>query len=184
MLYPHKVDLVLYNGSAVSNAFAGLAPRKMQWYLTPPNSPSLTIQPWNEVLAIHEFRHVTQYHVLNSGFTKIASVVAGQYGQAVFTNCAQSPAGILKGMLLYSETVFSNSGRGRMPAFSLPIRTIALTNQKISYEKALFNSYRTYYPNHYYLGYYMVTYINRNKGQHVWNSILIEHLIFILALLF
>lgn len=171
MLYPNKVDLVLYNGSAVSNAYAGLAPRKMQWYLTPPNSPSLTIQPWNEVLAIHEFRHVTQYHVLNSGFTKIASIVAGQYGQAVFTNWSV-PGWFFEGDAIYSETVFSNSGRGRMPAFSLPIRTIALTNQKISYEKALFNSYKTYYPNHYYLGYYMVSYINRNKGQAVWNSIL------------
>lgn len=171
MHYPNKVDLILYNGSSVSNAYAGLAPRKMQWYLTPPNSPSLTIQPWNEVLAIHEFRHITQYHVLNSGFTKIASIIAGQYGQAIFTNWAV-PGWFFEGDAIFSETVFSNSGRGRMPSFSLPIRTIALTNQKISYEKALFNSYRTYYPNHYYLGYYMVTYINQNKGQYAWNSIL------------
>lgn len=168
---PKKIDLVLYNNSTVSNAFAQLAPRKMQWYLVPPNSPTLTLEPWNQILAIHEFRHVTQFSKLNKGFTRFASFFLGQYAQSALINWSV-PGWFFEGDAVYSETIFSNSGRGRLPAFSLPVRTILLTNQKFSYEKALFNSYKTYYPNHYYLGYYMVSHINRTYGQDTWNYIL------------
>jgi len=169
--HPKKIDILLYNQSVVSNAYAALAPRRMVWYLTPPYSPYLTLSPWNKVLGIHEFRHVTQYAKMNDGFTLLASKVFGQYGQAMMNGWA-FPNWFFEGDAVFNETKYTNSGRGRMPSFSLPLRTIYLNDQKISYEKAFFRSYRTYYPNHYYLGYHMVTYINRHYGEDIWNKII------------
>jgi len=169
--HPKHIDLLLYNQSVVSNAYAALAPRRMVWYTTPPQSMSLSLSPWNKTLAIHEFRHVTQYAKLNDGFTQLASTLFGDYGHSTFLNWS-IPSWYMEGDAVFNETKYSNSGRGRMPAFSLPVRTILLNDQKISYEKAHFRSYKTYYPNHYYLGYNMVTYINRHHGEDVWNNIL------------
>lgn len=168
---PKHIDLLLYNKSVTANAYAALSPRRMVWYTTPPQSLNLTLSPWNKVLAIHEFRHVTQYAKLNDGFTQLASTVFGDYGHAVMLNWSV-PSWYLEGDAIFNETKYSMSGRGRMPAFSLPVRTIQLNDQKISYEKAHFRSYKTYYPNHYYLGYYMVSYINRHYGEDIWNKIL------------
>jgi len=168
---PKPVDLLFFNRSVVSNAYAAIAPRKMAWYMTPPSSPSLTISPWNHTLGIHEFRHITQYSRLNQGFTKLASLVAGEYGLATFVSWG-TPNWFFEGDAIFNETKFSESGRGRMPSFELPIRTILLENKKVSYEKAFFRSYKTYYPNHYYLGYFMVSSINRRFGEKIWNKIL------------
>ena len=168
---PKKVDLFLYNRSVVSNAYAASTPRRMVWYLKPPNSPSLTLSPWNKTLGIHEFRHITQYNTLNTGFTKLGSIFAGKMGQTVLEHWA-IPNWFYEGDAVYIETKYSNSGRGRMPSFTLPQRTILLNDQKISYEKAFFRSYKTYYPNHYYLGYHMVTHVNRNHGEKIWDDVL------------
>ncbi|MBN2891341.1 MAG: hypothetical protein JXL97_05705 [Bacteroidales bacterium] len=169
--YPKKVDLYLYNRSVVSNAYAALGPRRMVWYLTPPSSPSLTLSAWNKTLGIHEYRHITQYSVMNEGFTQLASVVAGEYGQSLMENWS-TPNWFYEGDAIYNETKYSNSGRGRMPSFSLPQRTILLNDQKFSYEKALFRSYKDYYPNHYYLGYHIVARTNTKYGEQIWNQIL------------
>ncbi|MEA3452234.1 MAG: hypothetical protein U9Q83_10085, partial [Bacteroidota bacterium] len=169
--HPPKVDLLLYNRSVVSNAYAALGPRRMVWYLTPPSYPSLTLSPWDKTLGIHEFRHVTQYSQMNSGFTTLGKTFFGQYGWSVLASWAY-PNWYFEGDAIFNETKYSNSGRGRMPSFSLPLRTIYTQNQKISYEKAHFRSYKTYYPNHYYLGYHMVSYINIHYGENIWNKIM------------
>ena len=168
---PHKTDLLLYNRSVVSNAYATLAPKRMVWYVTPPQSPILALEPWNALLAIHEFRHITQFYEMKTGFSEYVSLFYGQYGWAGMINWAY-PNWFFEGDAVYHETIFTNTGRGRLPSFSLPLRTIYLNNQKISYEKAIFRSYKTYYPNHYYIGYHLVSYINRHYGEDVWQKII------------
>ncbi len=168
---PKPISLVLFNQSATTNAYARLAPRMMGWYLTPYNNTNLSITDWTTTLAIHEQKHVTQYSKLNSNFTKLASIIFGQYGQVVLSNIS-TPTWFFEGEAVYAETIFTNSGRGRTSNFSLPIRTILLSDKKIKYNKALMRSYKTYYPNHYYLGYYMVTHVTRNYGDNAWSDIL------------
>ena len=169
---PKPISVVLYNQSTVSNAYARLAPRMMGWYTTPYPSSGLGITNWTTTLAIHENRHVVQYSKLNNNFTKIASIFFGQYGQAVMQFISM-PNWYFEGDAIYAETVLSDNGRGRVTSFNMPIRTIQMSdNKRIKYDKALFGSYKTYYPNHYYLGYNMVTHINRNYGEESWNKIL------------
>lgn len=169
--HPKKISLVLFNQSSTANAYARLAPRMMGWYVTPYNSVNLGITDWTTTLSIHEFKHVTQYSKLNSHFTRLGSILFGQMGQATLSFFS-TPTWFMEGDAVYAETIYSNSGRGRVSNFSMPIRTILLSDEKISYNKAAVRSYKTYYPNHYYLGYYMVTHVNRNYGEDSWDKIL------------
>jgi len=169
--HPKKISLVLFNQSSTANAYARLAPRMMGWYLTPYNSVNLGITDWTTTLSIHEFKHVTQYSKLNSHFTRLGSIFFGDIGQATLSFFS-TPNWFMEGDAIYAETIYSNSGRGRVSNFSMPIRTILLSDEKISYNKAVVRSYKTYYPNHYYLGYYMVTHVNRNYGEDSWGKIL------------
>lgn len=169
--FPKKVDLLLYTHSSITNAYAALAPRRMVWYLNPPASPSFSISPWNKMLGIHEFRHITQFSQMKDGFTQLAYFFFGQDAWMALSSWA-FPNWFFEGDAVFNETKYSNNGRGRMPSFALPLRTIYLNKEKISYEKALFRSYKTYYPNHYYLGYHMVSYINRHYGEKIWRKII------------
>ena len=172
MTNPKPVSLVLYNQSTTSNAYARIAPRMMGWYMTPYMSPALGITDWTTTLAIHENRHIVQYSKLNNNFIKLGSIFFGDYAQAVLQFIAVPPW-YFEGDAVYMETILSNSGRGRISNFSMPIRTILLSDRKrIKYDKAHFRSFKTYYPNHYYLGYHMVTHVNRNYGADTWNKII------------
>lgn len=168
---PNKINLILYGQTAISNAYAALAPRKMQWYLTPFTTPVYTLQPWTKVLTLHEYRHVSQHDFLKRGFTQLAWFLFGEYGHAAMINWA-FPMWYFEGDAITSETQFSKSGRGRMPAFSLTTRAICFNYLHNSYENALFRSYSRYFPSHYELGYFMYTYFSRNYGDDFWYKVL------------
>ncbi len=54
---PKPISIILYNRSNISNAYAALAPRRMGWYLTPPQTvTNLGGGDWAQLLAIHEYR--------------------------------------------------------------------------------------------------------------------------------
>jgi Tol biopolymer transport system component len=168
--YPKPISLIMYNQSATSNAYARIAPRKMGWYVTPIQNSSLGITDWFTTLSLHEYAHVIQYNKNKQNFTKLASIFFGDFGHAVFQYSI--PDWFFEGDAVYSETVFSESGRGRVSNFSLPIRTILLSDQKFNYSQAYLRSYRRFYPNHYYLGYYMVSHVYRNFGNETWSNVL------------
>jgi len=167
---PPKISLVLYNQSVTSNAYAGIAPRKMGWYITPMQSSMLGISNWFTTLSIHEYSHVIQYNKCKNHFTLLASILFGDYGQAALQY--STPAWFFEGDAVYSETINTSNGRGRVSTFTMPERTILLTDQKFSYDKAFLGSYKNYYPNYYYLGYNMVTHVYRNYGADVFSKII------------
>lgn len=86
-----KVSMVLQHRSLLSNAYVGLAPFRSEFYTTAPQSAfELGAFDWVSNLAIHEYRHVQQYGNFNKGFSKLASVILGEEGQAV-ANAASIP---------------------------------------------------------------------------------------------
>ncbi len=163
--YPKKIPVVLHNQSIVSNGFVVWAPKRAEWFLTPP--PDNYAQSWINQLAIHESRHVVQVDKLNQGFTKALGVAIGQ--QAVGVVSGLVPQWFLEGDAVATETALSNSGRGRDPAFEMPLRTIALNGDYQFYDKAAFGSYRDYVPNHYELGYQLVARSRERYGSDVFN---------------
>ncbi|MDR0814517.1 MAG: hypothetical protein LBN37_02060, partial [Bacteroidales bacterium] len=162
---PAKVPVVLHNRPAFSNGMVTWAPKRSEWYLTAPYNNYA--QNWLEQLALHEYRHVVQIDKLNQGFTKGLGYLIGQ--QAVGVASAMTPYWYLEGDAVLTETALSNSGRGRNPAFEMPLRTIALSTGRHHYDKAAFGSYRHHVPNHYEWGYQMVAWTKKNYGMEVFS---------------
>ena len=157
---PGKISVVLHNRTAFSNGFVSWAPKRSEWFLTP--SQDSYAQDWLEQLAIHEYRHVVQIDKLHQGFTKAMSFAFGQ--QAVGAVAGLLPQWFLEGDAVATETALTNAGRGRNPAFEMPLRTIALSGEYQKYDKALFGSYRDHVPDHYELGYQMISWTRERYG--------------------
>lgn len=150
---PRPVSVVFHTQSSLSNGLVVYAPKRMELYTIPPqdNDP----QDWLDELALHETRHVVQLDALNRGLTKIGYYLAGQ--QALGAVSGLVPRWFLEGDAVYSETVFSKSGRGRSASFLMPYRTLTQSRKKLfSYEKALLGSYKDFVPDIYQMGYPIV----------------------------
>ncbi len=150
---PKPVSVVFHTQSSLSNGMVVYAPKRMELYTIPPqdNYP----QDWLDQLALHETRHVAQLDALNKGITRLGSFLIGE--QAVGAISGMVPRWFLEGDAVYSETMFSNSGRGRSAAFKMPYRALVLSKKKLySYEKAMLGSYRNFVPDIYRMGYPMV----------------------------
>lgn len=125
----------------------------MELYTIPPqdNYP----QDWLDQLVLHETRHVAQVDALKRGITKLGYYILGEQAVGVVTGLV--PRWFLEGDAVYSETMFSNTGRGRVDAFQMPYRTMVLSGNKLfSYDKALLGSYKDFVPDQYALGYPIV----------------------------
>ncbi|MFN8259098.1 MAG: hypothetical protein U0W24_25640 [Bacteroidales bacterium] len=168
---PKPVELILFNQSTNSNAYASLAPRYMGWYLTPPQSViELGSTEWLQTLSLHEFRHIVQYSKNNSHFTKFMTYLFGDIGQVMMQ--WSIPDWFFEGDAIVMETALSNSGRGRLPSFSMYQRTYQLNGIKFKYDQAYLGSYKKFYPNHYYLGYPLTAYGRKNFGVNFWDNVL------------
>ncbi|MDR1865358.1 MAG: hypothetical protein LBR08_07280 [Bacteroidales bacterium] len=157
---PKKIPVVLHNRPAFSNGLVSWAPKRSEWYLTPPQSNYA--HDWLEQLALHEFRHVVQTDKLDQGITGVLGWFVGQ--QAVGAVAGLLPGWFLEGDAVAAETSLSNAGRGRNPAFEMPLRTIALSGKYHSYGRAFFGSYRVHVPGRYELGYQMVAWSRKEYG--------------------
>ena len=166
---PDKTTIILHNQLVTSNAFASLAPKRMEFFTCPPQD--IGSQDWLEQLIIHEYRHISQFKKVRQGFTKFLSYVFGQQGNiAVFGLFV--PMWFIEGDAVCTETVLSKSGRGRVPQFSMPLRTQILERGKFPYEKATLGSFKDFIPNYYVLGYNLVAQSRKMCGMSLWNSAL------------
>lgn len=168
---PKKLPLILYNQSVTSNAFVGLRPWRSAWFNTASQyAADLGNEDWFYLLGSHEFRHAVQYKTSNQYLTKVFSILMGQTGTLL--GQYSYPFWFFEGDAVCMETALSDAGRGRNPQFNMPIRTILLSNKKISYDKAKFRSYKTFYPDHYKLGWLMTSYARKEFGADIWNKTL------------
>lgn len=168
---PKPVPLVLFNQTTVSNGYASLAPRMMAWFTTPMQSAiSLGGDDWLTTLSIHEYRHIVQYAKNNQKFTKLGRIFFGSVGHG--TLMYSIPDWFFEGDAIYAETVLTNGGRGRIPQFNMVLRTNLLENKIFSYDKAVFRSYKHFIPNHYELGYPLITYARMQYGADIWDKVI------------
>jgi hypothetical protein len=161
-LYPEikgKLPVVIHNFSMSSNGYVVWAPKRIELYPLPgqynqPDNPS-------QLLIMHEVTHVGEISSLRNGETKFLSFLFGEQATGVVTSML--PDWSLEGDAVYSETKFSNSGRGRSNSFFLEEKSICLDQKKIyDYNKMLFGSYRDFTPDLYVYGYVMMDYMRSN----------------------
>lgn len=169
---PKKISIVLHSQSAVSNGFVTLAPRRSEFYAMPPqNYNFIGTNEWLTLLSSHEYRHIVQFQKSVTGFNKGIHLLFGQLAQAGMAFVAV-PQWFWEGDAVATETAFTLSGRGRIPEFDMLFRTNLLEERNFNYHKQYLRSYKHAVPNHYVLGYHMVSYLRKKTGNpNVWSDI-------------
>jgi hypothetical protein len=175
--YPHirfdldspetQSDVILHNKSVISNAMVGWAPRRIDFFHTPPQDGYA--QEWFRQLTIHELRHLAQVSKVNRGFGKSLSVLFGQQGTAGLFGLFV-PFWFVEGDAVATETAMSYSGRGRSPLFEAGLRAQLLEIGYYVYDKAYFGSFKDYTPDVYELGYYIVGHNKYKYGPAIWET--------------
>ena len=166
-----KISIVLHPNTIISNGYVGLGPFRSEFYLTPDqNSFELGSIRWQDMLAIHEYRHVQQYSNFNVGLSKAFHTLFGQNGQAL-ANAITVPNWFFEGDAVFQETLVSQQGRGRLPFFYNDYRSLWLANKTYSYMKLRNGSLRDFTPDHYRLGYMLVAYGREKYGDDFWKKV-------------
>src|SRR5450432_1507997 len=162
------IDIVFHNLTTIPNGYVQLAPFRSEFQLTPSqNSFDLGSLPWNETLAIHEYRHVQQYNNFCVGLSRAFFILFGQDGLAL-ANSLSVPNWFFEGDAVYQETLVSQQGRGRLPLFLTGYEALWISQKNYSWMKLRNGSYRDYTTDHYPLGYMMVAYGREKYGAGFW----------------
>lgn len=161
--------LILTNSGMVSNGYVAMPPRKGVWYGTPA-AEGLSTLDWYDLLGLHETRHMVQMDSMNMRFIRFLYYIGGELAQTGGIHLS-IPRWFLEGDAVSAETIYSDGGRGRDPAFYEQLKVMSLEGD-YSYQQFVNRSYKTYYPNQYSFGYFMTSYIRREYGEESWNKIL------------
>ncbi len=161
---PRKISIILQNQGIESNGFVQLAPRRAEFFTTPPQE--FDYQDWLNSLAVHELRHVVQFEKLTGNlkaplFETLALAIFG----------ITLPPWFYEGDAVGTETALSHAGRGRLPGWELIFRTNTLNNRLYSYSKDYFGSVRDRTPGYYQLGYFMTSKLRRDYGKNIMDSL-------------
>ncbi len=166
-----KIDIVFQNQTIIPNGYVSLAPFRSEFQLTPEqNSFDLGSLPWQKMLAIHEYRHVQQYNNFRVGLSRVFYWLFGEGGQSL-ANALAIPNWFWEGDAVYQETLVSDQGRGRLPYFFNGYRSLWAGDKNYSWMKLRNGSLRDYVPDHYPLGYMMVSYGRERYGDQFWKNV-------------
>jgi hypothetical protein len=166
------IDIVLQTNQVVANGYVGIGPYQSEYYATPlQNTNILSSTNWLDLLSIHEYRHVQQLNNTKVGLTKAASILLGQAGWAGLRFFAM-PNWFAEGDAVRAETMFSETGRGRTPAFLARQKAIILDGRKYTYSKMRGGSFKDFVPNHYVFGYILTDYLAKEKGEEMWDKVI------------
>jgi hypothetical protein len=166
-----KINILLHPNTTIANGYVALGPFRSEYYLIPSsNIFQFGATPWNEELAIHEYRHVQQYSNFNKGLSKAAAAVLGQNGQALF-NALAIPDWFFEGDAVHSETALTVQGRGRAPYFFNGYKALWHDQRDYSWMKLRNGSLKDYVPDHYSLGYLLTNYGYLQYGPSFWGKV-------------
>lgn len=166
-----KIDIVLQHQTTIANGYAGFGPFRSEYYLTPSASSfELGSIPWIDQLAVHEYRHVQQFNHFRNGLSNLMYYLFGEEGLALGVNAA-IPGWFYEGDAVYSETILSRQGRGRLPNFLNAYKSIWLAEKNYNWMKLRNGSLRDYVPSEYHLGYLLVAYGNEKYGDNFWEKV-------------
>lgn len=166
-----KIDIVLQHQTTIANGYAGLGPFRSEYYLTPSaNSFELGSISWVDQLAVHEYRHVQQFNHFRNGLSNLMFYLFGEEGLALGINAA-IPGWFYEGDAVYSETILSGQGRGRLPNFLNAYKSLWLANKDYGWMKLRNGSLKDYIPSEYHLGYLLVAYGREKYGKDFWEKV-------------
>ena len=168
---PIHTPLILQDQSTVSNAFVTINPYRMEFFSMPPQDYNfLGTYNWLNLLSVHEFRHAAQQSYSYTGKTKWIKILFGEQTAGGIAHLVY-PDWFWEGDAVATETALSSSGRGRIPHFNIALKANLLEKPMFNYYKQVARSFNDFVPNHYVMGYNMVTYLRKKQGAYIWSDI-------------
>ncbi len=168
-LKPGHFRAVVHPESIQSNGWTMWVPRKVE--LAPMPSLYNMAEKYADHLLIHEFRHIVQLDKSDQGLTRVLGWFLGDQA-AASVQAIQIPDWVSEGDAVLTESLLSHSGRGRNPMFSEGMRALMLDNRDYKYDKVRLGSYRDYVPDHYVLGYHMVSMARLLDQDRFWSNVM------------
>ncbi|MDR0509696.1 MAG: DUF2268 domain-containing protein [Rikenellaceae bacterium] len=165
-----RSPLVLHTRNFMSNGIAMWAPKRMEFVAVPDATPYS--EPWLKQLATHEYRHNVQYSNQNRGWIKAGSYVLGE--QLPLAALILMPLWYTEGDAVLCETQLSTFGRGRQPSFTIDYRMWADEKAfgRFAMDKWFCGSYKHNIPDHYHIGYQMVSWADNHYGENIWDKVI------------
>jgi hypothetical protein len=162
-----SIPLLLQNRGVIANGFVQLAPKKSEFFTTPPQQ--FDSQDWLNNLAVHELRHIAQFDKLTGG-------KAHPFPEDVYFAWfgASLPLWFFEGDAVTIETALTRAGRGRQPSWIMPYRANLLNSKNYSYSKVNFGSSKDITPGYYQYGYLNVSNIKKQFGKDIFDSVLTD----------
>lgn len=165
-----KISIILGNQQVYSNGYVGIAPYQSAFYgIGFQNQNTLGSIDWLDGLALHEYRHALQFSNAKVGFTGLSYYLMGEYGWAGLSHLAL-PNWYFEGDAVLTETLLSNSGRGRLPAFLAPLYANLNEGKRYSYMVARNGSYTKNVVNHYPMGYVICNHVRNEYAPDVFKK--------------
>ncbi|MCL2561365.1 MAG: hypothetical protein FWE10_03465 [Rikenellaceae bacterium] len=163
-----RMPLVVRAHNFSSNGIVMLAPKRIELIVTP--DAQQFAFPWLKQLAVHEYRHAVQYNNLNRGLIRPLGWLLGQQGMMV--GLAFMPVWAMEGDAVLAETQMATFGRGVQPSFSIEYRAMALEGRSAGWrtDKFFSGSFKDFVPNHYQLGYQILSWADDHYGENVLNK--------------
>ncbi len=169
--FPKKTSVILQNQTTVSNGFVAWAPYRSEFNTFPSqNYQFVGNNDWLELLSFHEYRHMVQIQKSKVGFTKLINILFGQATTANLANLA-APRWFWEGDATIMETALTSSGRGRIPAFSLQMRSNFIEKKPFSYNKQYLGSFKENIPGEYVMGYFFGGYLREMHGADIFADV-------------
>lgn len=172
-----KLNIVLQPSTVSSNGFVTLSPFRAVFQTTPPfDNFSLGTDNWLTELSIHETWHALQNMNFRTGLGKTFGILFGENGESLVTH-SLIPDWYWEGDAVFMETKLTNQGRGRLPSFMEPLKSIYYADKHYKFAKIRNGSYRDLIPDVYPWGYMMTAYGREKYGYDFWETILQESLL-------
>ena len=163
---PPRIPIIIHTQSSLANGVTVWAPKRIEFYPTP--DPDAYAEEWLEQLAIHEYRHAVQINKMNKGFTRALYYILGEQATGGILG-AFIPTWFLEGDATATETALTKTGRGRAGWFEAILRAQLLEKGSYNFNKATLGSFKTFVPDAYELGYYLVGMGRKDYGPKLWD---------------
>ena len=137
-----------------SNGSVAWAPKRMDLF-TVPSAYDPEPLPWDQMLAVHESRHVSQMQFGMTGAMKPFNWFFGEMFN-VLVAVLYPNISTMEGDAVITETAYSNSGRGRTSDFLNYYRVAFDNGLDRTWSQWRFPSQKNYSPSYYALGYMTV----------------------------
>jgi len=158
-----KVPFILRRQNVISNGFVTFGPLRSEFFTTPPHTPELGSLMFLDALSIHEFRHINQGTKIAES-SKTWYYFLGEFGYSL-AFITKFPIWFSEGDAVYTETQFTNSGRGRTGSFFKGLKSYFQEGKDFDYDRIYLGSNKKFSPDHYRLGYLFMGFLYKNYGE-------------------